>query len=731
MKSRNPHSFVASWIPAALAAGAGALLLFAFACGRSLNSPLARELNVLLVTLDTTRADHLSCYASESVAGLDGHPLTLPDPVGAPSPRGRGTGGGGSAVRDRRYSGRGAKTPNLDALAARGVRFAHAVAQVPLTLPSHACIFTGTYPEVHQLRDMGGFVLDPKHLTLATMARNAGFETAAFVGSKAVGRQFGLQQGFDVYDDQMTSRDEEGKLPGVFPERRAGVAADHALDWLREHGRKKFFMWLHFYDAHEPYDPPEPYKSRYADDPYSGEIAYADEQFARLVKFLDEQKLSDRTLVIVVGDHGEGLNDHGEQTHGIFIYDDTMHVPLLVAGPRVPQGKVINAQARSIDLLPTIAEFLGLQPNPAAQGVSLWPVIERGQPLPGKGSNYAYMETLYSKTYMNWSELRGMRTDKWKFILAPRPELYDLERDPGERENVIARHPAEADQLQKKIWEVIGPATEDQKLAYSPLNRETRQELESLGYVSAGSSREIVLNMSGPDPKDRVSTLRAMQQYDHFMKVKDFRNAARAMEGAVRTDPANPLARLYLAKCYESLRDWRRAVVTYRGAVEIGVATDQILSRLGKAYLRVHELAKAVPAMEEASRLNPTDLDNLRNLGTAYMDLKPQRLAEAEKSFKAIVVQDEHYAAAYNGLGLVAVQRGDGDAARANFEKAIGLDSEQYEAILNLGILYQRTGHREQALRYLTMFLEKAPREDYGHLLPQVREAIQELRSGS
>ena len=688
-----PTRKVGRFIAAAVAVLQGLLLAN---CSRQTPAPQTRDASVLFITLDTTRADHLSCYGSEAVSRTK----------------------------------RGARTPHLDALAARGTRFARATSQVPLTLPSHACMFTGTYPEVHQLRDMGGFTLDPKHLTLATMARNAGYTTAAFVGSKAVGRVFGINQGFDTYDDQMPSRaQEEGKLPGVFAERRAAVTTDRAMEWLKQHGKERFFLWVHYYDPHEPYEPLEPYKTAYPNDPYSGEIAYTDGQVGRLLDFLDQQNLRDRTLVIAVGDHGEGLNDHGEGTHGIFIYDDTLHVPMMIAGPSVPASKVVNYQVRSIDLLPTVTEFLNLTPNPAAQGVSLWPLIERGQPLPGKGSNYAYIETLYPRTYMNWSELRGMRTDRWKFILAPHPELYDLEHDPAEKENVIAHHPAEADQLQKKIWEVIGPAARDQKLTYAPVNKETRQELESLGYVSAGTPREIVLNMAGPDPKDRVSTLRAMQEYDRTMKAKSFAQAARAMEGAVKKDPANPLARLYLATAYEKLSDWHRAIETYRGAVEIGVATDQILSRLGKAYLRVHDLANGVKAMEEAGRVNPTDLENFRNLGIAYLQLK--RVPEAEKAFKAIIVQDDRYSAAYNGLGLVAIQRGDGDAARVHFEKAIEFGPDEVEPLLNLGVLYQKAGDRAQALRYFQLFLEKAPRENYGHLLPQVREAINELRQGT
>ena len=698
-------------------AAAAALVLCLSGCRRrepERATAAPRDANVLLITLDTTRADHLSCYAPVAPV-YDRRPGSTARAASQ-----------GAPVIDRRYSY--AKTPNLDALAARGVRFTHAVAQVPLTLPSHACIFTGTYPEVHGLRDMGGFVLDPRQVTLAAMAKQAGFRTAAFVGSKAVGRHFGLQQGFEVYDDQMTSGDLEGQLPGIFPERRAAVTTDHALDWLKLHAQERFFLWAHYYDPHEPYDPPEPYKTRYANDPYSGEIAYTDEQAGRLLEFLDQRHLRDRTLVVVIGDHGESLGSHGEMNHGIFIYDDTVHVPLILAGPEVPAAKAITSQVRSIDLLPTIAEFLGLPPKADAQGVSLWSLIRRGQPAIGVGANYAYMETLYPNTYMNWSELRGMRTDHWKFILAPQPELYDLERDPQEKENVIKRHPAEADQLQKKIWEVIGPPGQNQNLAYAPVSRESQQELASLGYVSGGTSREIVLNMSGPDPKERVAMLRAMEESGGLMKMKAYGQAARVMETALRCDPSNPTARIYLATAYERQHDWQHAIQTYQAAMEKGRTTDLILARLGKAYLRVGELAKGIEALEKASRIDPSDLDTLRNLGTAYLQLG--RVEESEKAFRAITVQDDHYAAAYNGLGLLAVQRGDADAARRDFEKAIEVDPDQAEPLLNLGLLYQKTGNKQEAVRYYERFLEKAPRNQYADQIAGVREALRDLRTG-
>jgi arylsulfatase A-like enzyme/Flp pilus assembly protein TadD len=665
-----------------------ALLAFLSGCRhhepeRAATAP--RDANVLLITLDTTRADHLSCYNPGK-----------------------------------------AKTPNLDALAARGARFLHATAQVPLTLPSHACIMTGAYPTVHGLRDMGGFVLDKSHPTIASLAQAAGFQTAAFVGSRAVARHFGLAHGFDTYDDAMGPQTEEGRLPGIFAERRAAVVTDHALDWLKQNSGGKFFLWTHYYDPHQPYDPPEPFRHEYAKHLYDGEIAYMDEQVGRLLDGLDRLGLTDRTLVIAVGDHGESLGEHGEMTHGIFLYDATLHVPLMVAGPDVPQGKVIDEQVRSIDLHPTVMEFLHLTASPEAQGVSLWPLMERGTHV---RSNYSYGETIYPRTYMGWSELRAMRTDGWKLIVAPHPELYDLQRDPGELQNLIARQPAIADQLQKQIWTVAGAQGKTEKVSTVPVDEQTRQELESLGYVSGGSAREIQLGSDAPDPKDRIAVLTILQRADDLLNARENLRAAETMGEALRQDPGNPMAHVLLAAADERAGRYDKALAVYRDAVKRHVFTDIVYSRLGKLYLRLHRLDEAVEAMTRARQTNPTDLDNWRNLGTAELQLG--HVEEAEKAFKAITVQNDHYSAAYNGLGLVAIQRGDSDTAQHDFEKAAELDSTQAEPLLNLGVLFDKAGDKPQALRYYQQFLAKASPQDYIELIPKVRAAVRDLKNGN
>lgn len=683
--------------------------VLATACGVKESSPTAapppRDANILLITLDTTRADHLSCYGKRTLA-----------PGFSPASRSAALKGGATG---------GAKTPHLDALAARGVRFSHATAQVPLTLPSHACIMTGAYPPVHGLRDMGGFVLTKDHPTIASITQAAGFQTAAFVGSRVLSKHFGISNGFATYDDDMSGKTAEG-MPGVFPERPASEVTERALDWLKQNSGKKFFLWAHYYDPHAPYDPPPPYRQTYSKDLYSGEIAYMDEQVGRLLDWIDQAGLGAKTLIVVTGDHGESLGEHGEMTHGIFLYDSTLHVPMIVAGPDVPAGKVIEDQVRSIDIMPTVLDFLHLSPGGEAQGVSLWPLMREGRHV---RTDLAYLETLYPRTFMGWSELRALRTDSREMIVAPHPELYDLKRDPGELDNVIAQNSADAGKMEKKLWEIAGQNAKQEKLTSSPVDAQTRRELESLGYVSAGTPREIQLGAGAPDPKDRVAILKIISQVETLLNSRKYPAAAQLMAQGLKLDPANPLCHIYLALAYERTGQYERAVQVYQDAIKMNLATDQIYSRLGKDELRLNHLDQALSAMAKGSEINPTDLDNMRNLGTVYLQLN--RVEDAEKIFKVILAQNDKYAAAYNGLGLVAIRRGDAESALRNFQKAVDTGPEEVEPLLNLGLLYQKTGNKEQAIHYFELFLKKAPREDYGPLLPKVRDAIQELRSGA
>ena len=541
--------------------------------------------------------------------------------------------------------------------------------------------------------------------------------------ARVLARQFGLSHGFTTYDDEMgKGRDNPTLELKAFAERRADVVTDHAFAWLKQNGNKRFFLWVHYYDPHYPYDPPEPYKHEYAKDLYSGEIAYMDEQVGRLLDALGSMGLESRTLVAAIGDHGESLGEHGELTHGIFLYDSTLHVPFIMAGPDVPQGKVIDDQVRSIDVMPTLLELLKLTPGPQVQGVSLWPLIRQGTRV---RSDYSYSETLLPRTTMGWSELRAMRTDEWKLIVAPRPELYNLQRDPGESNNILASYPADADRLQKQIWEVAGQGAKDEKVATTPLDPQTRQELESLGYVSAGTPQAIQLGGSAPDPKDRVAALKIMDQTDRLIEQKAYARAAQILEQNWRLDPTNPRFHTQLAMAYESLGQYRRAIEILEEAVKQHVETDKVYARLGIDYTHLGQSDKALVALNRAAELNPSDLDNLLNLGMTYTQLN--RLDDGERTFKAMIAQNNRYAGAYTGLGLIAVQRQDMEAARRDFEKTLSINPDDPQALLDLGILYQKTGDKPQAVHYLQLFLDKAPRRQFGNQFQAVREAIQDL----
>jgi choline-sulfatase len=660
---------------------------------RQTETPKPRNANILLITLDTLRADHISSY----------NPRSVP-------------------------------TPHIDALAARGVRFLQAVAQVPLTTPSHACILTGTYPQVHKVRDMGGFVLDKSIPTLASQAREAGFETAAFVGSATLSRSYGLNRGFETYNDDMGGTRETGLWPGIVPEIRADVVTARALEWLEQHddssgginSGKNFFLWVHYYDPHFPYDPPMPFKAKYAKDPYSGEVAFTDAQVGRLLQWLGDHGLNEKTLIVLMADHGESLGEHGEWTHGVFLYDSTIHIPLIVAGPGIRRGQSVEQQVRSIDVMPTVTDFLAISTGGRVQGTSLMPLLASGKPV---RTNYSYMETLYPKTGMGWSELRGMRTDQWKLIVAPKPELYRLHEDGSETQNVKDRFPADADRLQKKIWEVTGPPGSLEKVERQPVDDETLRQLQSLGYVSAGTRHDLRIDMSGPDPKDRVEVLGVLERSTELMQRESFQAAIPMLRKIQAEDPANPAVYQKLGVCYERTGQYQKAIDVYQTALANHAESDRTYASIGDNLVRLGRLQDAADAMEKAAGINPASLQNLTNLATVYLQLgKP---VDCEKTLAAILKQDDRYGQAYNIYGILMIQRGDGYAARRYLEKAVECDPDLSEPYLSLAFLAEKGGRPQLAVNYYKMFLARVHPGEHADLIPRIRAAIANLEKKS
>jgi arylsulfatase A-like enzyme len=449
---KRPVLFFALVLCAALAATVFSSNLDAAADRRD----KSRNLNVLLITLDTTRADRLGCYGYDK-----------------------------------------AMTPNLDGLAASGVRFEQSYSPVPLTLPAHCSLFTGTCPPYHRVRNNGVYYLDGENITLAEVLKKEGFRTAAFVGSFTLDSRFGLDQGFDVYDD--TFRTEE-ILKNYRSERRAEDVFLSFSKWLEGNEGQHFFCWIHFYDAHLPYDPPSPFKEEFSGRPYDGEIAYVDHFIGKTLDKLREEQVHDNTLVVVAGDHGEALGERREVDHGLFLYNNTLRVPLIFwADKYLPAGEVIHSHAGLIDIMPTVLDLLKIPVPKEVQGRSLYDTLrgkkQKDVPL--------YIETYFPRENYGWSHLLGLIQGEWKFIKAPRPELYNLAKDPHERLNVLQGEAKLARHMASELEDLAKKLSSGRREGMRKISEEEERRLRSLGYFGTEAGGE---DTGGPlpDPKDKI-----------------------------------------------------------------------------------------------------------------------------------------------------------------------------------------------------------------------------------
>ncbi len=528
----------------------------------------ARPLNILLITLDTTRADRLGCY---------GYSL--------------------------------AKTPVLDRLAQQGVLFERAYAPVPLTLPSHASMLTGLYPPEHGLRNNGQAALPQGLSTLATELQAAGYETGAFVAAFVLDHKFGLQRGFETYNDDLSMADPS--LDGHHQYRDGSLVISAALRWLRPRSSKPFFCWVHLFDPHYPYLTHEDrFGTQFQDRPYDAELAYVDDEIGRLIATLRKSGALEHTIVVVVGDHGESLGEHGELSHAMTVYDATLRVPLLVVSPRENHpGHRVAEPVSLVDLTPTVLDLLGRRPLPQASGRSLRAAL-RGEPLT---TLPCYAETDEPYHAGHWSPLRALITQQWKYIRSPKAELYDLLADPQELQNLANESP---DQLQKLEGELTAwEERMNQRLAGNvSLTEQERRALSSLGYAShrkSNGEEERPLR----DVKDMLP---------FYYKLND----AAAMIDAGRYDLAEPVLREVLAadddyfaahgelgRCLLKQNKLPEAVQSLRRTMELDPGAEQVQSMLGATLLLQGDYAAAVEALELAIRLNPDLYQNHFNLG--------------------------------------------------------------------------------------------------------------------
>jgi len=612
---------------------------------------------VLLVTIDTLRADHVGCYGHASAA-----------------------------------------TPAVDALAARGVRFATAVAHVPLTGPSHASLLTSRTPLGHGFRDNGGYVLPPPVRTAAEDFRQGGYRTAAFVSAFPLDRRFGFDRGFETYDDHLPKGNDRRRSPYV--ERPADATTDAALRWLGASpaGASPFFLWVHYYDPHAPYEPPGALAERFRAAPYDGEIAFVDTQLVRLVRALEDGGALARTLVVVTADHGEGLGEHGEGTHGLFVYDATLKVPWIMAGPGIAAGRVVETVARGVDLLPTLLDYAGLAPRADLEGRSLRPATE-GREM---SDAPAYAESLYPEREFGWAPLHAWRTARYKLIEAPRPELYDLAADAAERTNRAADEPARVEELRRALRSAVSrPAP----AAGAEVDPETAERLRALGYVGGGRAQPAS-GAARRDPKDGV---RLMPRLNRGMSVArtDPGLAVRELSAVLAEDPGLLMARRTLAVAHAAAGRHDQAVAELRRLEKEGQLSAEDAIVLGDNLRFSGRDAEAVEVLQRAARENPKFAQPWLSL--AEVHLKEHRRAEAANAYERVLTLVPDHIEALRGLGDIALLEDRPDEARRRYGRILEVDPSDAGAMTKLGVLRMRAGATEEAIALFRKSVEREP----------------------
>jgi len=667
--------------------------------------------NLLFVTIDTLRADRVGAYGYTKGA-----------------------------------------TPALDRLAREGVLVEDAVVQVPQTRPSHVSLFTGLQPFEHAIRDNLSPPLDARFPTLATLLKGRGYATGGFIGAFPVSRDSGLDRGFDVFDDPFAGGGSQAREDRSA--RPAHEVVDRALAWLGRLPKKPFFAWVHLFDPHSPYEPPQPYRAKYKTQPYDGEVAYADAELGRLLQWLDRSGEASRTLVVVTSDHGEGLGDHGEDEHLIFLYDTTLRVPLLWSWPgRLPAGSRVRGQFRSVDFLPTTLDLLGV-PAPPTSGASRAAALQSGGRIP---DNESYAEALYGELHFGWAPLRALRGESWKYIHTPRAELYDLREDPGETRNRLEDRGQVAATMRQHLLAYDSKPAKPPQASVDP---DAAARLAALGYVGGAF---FTGKPSGVDAKDKIGEYqhsrrqtdrgtrlfmdgdyggavrvlrplveptklpdgRVVERYSFnvsyylgrsLLELRRFAEAAAALREAVRVNPASSAAFAHLARAEAGAGRLKEALGTLERALARAPRNPDLLQMKGRMLLREGAAAEARAVLAQAKRLDPknplvfADLSTLlRNQGDTA-----RALSEAEAAVKLAPKSPETLLA----RGLARGAQGREAEAGRDFEAALAVAPSYPDALFFLAVIHRRAGRAREAVLLLERLLREAP--DY----PQARQIL-------
>lgn len=613
----------------------------------SSGSPVAggvlRGYNVLLVTIDTLRADRVGAY---------GNRLGL--------------------------------TPTVDRLAAQGLRFTTAYAHVPMTLPSHATLLTGQYPFTNGVRDNGAFALAKNTPTLANALRAAGYRTAAFVGSFVLDARFGLAAGFDLYDDRV--RGNSANLEVV--QRSADEVLSPASDWIMK-GPAPYFAWVHLYDPHEPYDPPEPYRSRYASDLYAGEVAYADAALGTALDRLQRAGMLDRTLIIVASDHGESLGEHGERTHGLFAYDSTLRVPLVFWAAPAVEAAAVDFPARLVDVAPTVLDLIGAPPLATSDGRSLRPFLGHARLFDRAPS---YFEALNASLTRHWAPLKGLVLDQLKVIDLPIPELYDVASDPGETRNLYPSSRERARPLEALLDAMGGGATP----APATVDADAEARLRSLGYVVGGTAKNGRTYGAEDDPKRLVHLNAALDAAAALWAGGDAAQAIAMLKQVIRERPDLATAYDRLAFMLQRTGHVADAVAVLEGAARSGYADRALMRSLGAALGEGGDLQRSAAVLEALVVEDGTDLEALDALGQAYARMG--RVTDAERLFKRVLATSPNAAATWVNLGVLYLAGDRRSPAIDALTRALAINPSLAGAHNGLGVAYAKQGDVTRAV---------------------------------
>ncbi len=600
------------------------------------------------------------------------------------------------------------QTPNIDIIGKKGVIFTRAFAHTPTTLPSHANILLGLTPLSHGVHDNSHFKVDEEFLTLSEHLKKYGYSTGAFVGAFPLDSRFGLDQGFDIYDDSYPSKP---KHQFIFPERRAEKVIGSAINWLSLQ-RNKWFAWIHLFDPHQPYNPPSPFRTKFGRDLYSGEVAYVDSELGRLFEYLKRKDHLKNTIIILTGDHGESLGEHGESTHGYFAYNSTLWVPLIISGPGI-NPELIDKMVSHIDIFPTICDLLEVDKPPLLQGVSLIPLI-KGKKLKERE---IYFESLHAYYNRGWAPVRGFIDGKYKYIDSPIPELYNLKNDFNERTNIASQ--VNISSFKEKLREIeLKFSSQIESRKFQRVDKETLEKLKSLGYIS----NPIPQLKRRYGPEDDLKTL--LPLHNKFQRAILLYEKGRVNEGinllseVINQRKDFDLAYCRLAEIYKSEGRANEALEIMREGYKNNPGNHSIISAYGIMLAETGRMEEAVKILQKGVELFSFDPELWNYLGIAYW--KKGESKKAFDAYKKSLSLDKNYAMVYNNLGSLYLSLFVSDSKMETgkqsiiyFKKAIELDPELASAYNGLGGVYKKLRKIEEAIEFWKKALELDPNFDF------------------